>query len=219
MTIDTNFGDIIQYGVPRTGSTLVRRILDYVFKGEFTNTVSRHPPLGEINANDVLIVTCRHPIDVFVSVARIGGASEIDDGTLDHYLPPLEWQYRQYAYDMSKNKGAKLKLKYEKLWNNYDYVFDELENFFNNSLGFKYHNRVEISKKKRTNIKKICGIKNTKKIQRTLKDFDDVDEKTKVHGGHIATPEPFNYKKTLTGIQIAFLEERLHEPLEEWRQL
>jgi hypothetical protein len=166
-----------------------------------------------------LIISCRHPLDVFVSVARVGGVSKIDEDTLNHYLPLVEWQYRLYLHDLSKFKGYKLKLKYEKFWNNYDYVFDELENFFNDTLGFKYHNRVEISKEKRTNIKKICGIKNTKKIQRTLKDFDDVDNNTKIHGQHIATPEPFNYKKTLTDIQIAFLEERLHEPLEEWRQL
>jgi len=202
--------------MPRTGSTLIRRILYGVFP-EYEQP-SQHPP-GHYSSLDALIISCRHPLDVFVSIARTGGASKIDDSTLNHYLPPLEWQYRQYAYDMSKNKGAKLKLKYEKFWNNYDYVFDELENFFNNALGFKYRNCVEISKEKRANIKKICGIKNTKKIQRALKDFNDVDEKTRVHGNHIATPEPFNYKKTLTGIQIAFLEERLHEPLEEWRQL
>ena len=215
MAIDTNFGDIIQYSVPRTGSTLVRRILDYVFKGEFTNTVSRHPPLGEINANDVLIVTCRHPIDVFVSIARTGGASEIDDGTLDHYLPQLEWQYRQYDYDMLKNKGDKLKLKYEKFWNNYDYIFDSLEKFFDSSLNFKF----KIESRHRKHISDICGIKNTKKIQDTLDCFDNVDEKTKIHGSHIATPEPYNYKKILTDTQIKFLKHRLHNAIQEWKEL
>jgi len=209
---------VVQYSMPRTGSTLIRRILYNVFP-EYEQP-SQHPP-GQYSDLDILIISCRHPLDVFVSMIRANGADgkRISNGTLDNYLPDLERQYRQYAHDMSKFKGYKLKLKYEKFWNNYDYVFDELENFFNDTLGFKYHKPVEISKEKRTNIKKICGIKNTKKIQDTLKNFDDVDNKTKIHGNHIATPEPFNYKKILTDTQIAFLEERLHEPLEEWRQL
>ncbi len=207
---------VVQYSVPRTGSTLIRRILYGVFP-EYEQP-SQHPP-GQYSSLATLIISCRHPLDVFVSLTRINGVSKIDDRTLDHYLPNLEWQYRRYFDDLSESKGYKLKLKYEKFWNNYDYVFDELENFFNDTLGFKYHKPVEISKEKRTNIKKICGIKNTKKIQDTLKNFDDVDNKTKIHGNHIATPEPFNYKKILTDTQIAFLEERLHEPLEEWRQL
>ena len=207
---------VVQYSMPRTGSTLIRRILYQVFPE--CEQPSQHPP-GQFSNLDTLIISCRHPLDVLVSLARIGGASEIDGSTLDHYLPPLEWQYRQYAHDMSKFKGYKLKLKYEKFWNNYDYVFDQLEEFVSNISRFKSHKHVETSKEKRTNKEKICGIKNTKKIQRTLKGFNDVDEKTRVHGNHIATPEPFNYKKILTDTQIAFLEERLHEPLEEWRQL
>ena len=213
--------------MPRTGSTLVRRILDEIFD----DVVSRHPPLREelvcvrqkpqliLNGvahsrhekipRDVLIISCRYPLDVFVSVVRISGASGLDDSTLNHYLPSLEAQYSSYFHDLSLFKNDKVKLKYEKFWNNYDYIFDRLENFFD----------LQISQKKRKHINHVCGIKNTKKIQGALEGFNDTDEKTKIHGDHIATPEPFGYKKILTERQISFLEERLHEPLEEWRKL
>ena len=210
---------VVQYGMPRTGSTLIRRILYGVFP-EYEQP-SQHPP-GQFSNLDTLIISCRHPLDVLVSVIRVNSdenGERISDGRLNHYLPHLESQYRKYLHDLSSFKGHKLLLKYEKFWNNYDYVFDGLENFFNDTLGFKYHNPVEISKEKRANIKKICGIKNTKKIQDTLDNFDEVDEKTKIHGRHIATPKPFNYKKCLTDAQINFLKEKLDEPIREWKKL
>jgi hypothetical protein len=199
--------NITQYSMPRTGSTLIRRILDELF----TNVTSRHPPLRKpsIHNDGILVISCRYPLDVFVSVVRISGASGLDDSTLNHYLPSLEAQYRLYFHDLSLFKNDKVKLKYEKFWNNYDYIFDRLENFFD----------LQISQKKRKHINHVCGIKNTKKIQGALEGFNDTDEKTKIHGDHIATPEPFGYKKILTERQISFLEERLHEPLEEWRKL
>lgn len=196
---------IIQYGMPRTGSTLIRRILSELFD----NVDSRHPPIKEINSDDLLVISYRNPLDVFVSVARINGALEIDDSTLKHFLPPLEAQYRLYFHDLSYFENDKLKLKYEKFWNNYDYVFDKLENFFD----------LKIDQQKRKYITHTCGIKNTKKIQSALEDFNSIDEKTKIHGQHIATPEPFGYKKTLTERQISFLEEQLNAPLEEWRKI
>ena len=210
---------VVQYGMPRTGSTLIRRILYGVFP-EYEQP-SQHPP-GQFSNLDTLIISCRHPLDVLVSVIRVNSdenGERISDGRLNHYLPHLESQYRKYLHDLSSFKGHKLLLKYEKFWNNCDYVFDGLENFFNDTLGFKYHNPVEISKEKRANIKKICGIKNTKKIQDTLDNFDEVDEKTKIHGRHIATPKPFNYKKCLTDAQINFLKEKLDEPIREWKKL
>ena len=210
---------VVQYGMPRTGSTLIRRILYQIFPEH--EQPSQHPPLV-LDGLGVLIISCRHPLDVLVSVIRVNSdenGERISDGRLNHYLPRLEEQYRAYLHDLSASKDYKLKLKYEKFWNNYDYVFDGLENFFNDTLGFKYHNPVEISKEKRANIKKICGIKNTKKIQDTLDNFDEVDEKTKIHGRHIATPKPFNYKKCLTDAQINFLKEKLDEPIREWKKL
>ena len=165
--------NVLQYSMPRTGSTLIRRILYDVFPE--LEQPSQHPPLVLDGSGD-LIISCRHPLD-----------------------------------------GYKLKLKYEKFWNNYDYVFDELERFFNNRSTFAIP--VKISKKKRSNIKKICGIKNTKKIQNTLDCFDNVDEKTKIHGNHIGTPEPYNYKKILTDTQIKFLKHRLHNAIQEWKEL
>ena len=208
--------NVLQYSMPRTGSTLIRRILYDVFPG--LEQPSQHPPLVLDGLGD-LIISCRHPLDVFVSITRINGVEgkRISNGTMDHYLPPLESQYRIYFNDLLNFKGYKLKLKYEKFWNNYDYVFDELERFFNNRSTFTVP--VKISKDKRSNIKKICGIKNTKKIQNTLDCFEHVDEKTKIHGNHIATPEPFNYKKILTDMQIEFLKQRLHNAIQEWKEL
>ena len=208
--------NVLQYSMPRTGSTLIRRILYGVFPE--LEQPSQHPPLVSDGLGD-LIISCRHPLDVLVSIIRINGADtkRISDDTLDHYLPQLESQYRVYFNDLLNFKGYKLKLKYEKFWNNYDYIFDELERFFNNRLTFAIP--VKISKEKRSNIKKICGIKNTKKIQDTLDCFDNVDEKTKIHGSHIATPEPYNYKKILTDTQIKFLKHRLQNAIQEWKEL
>ena len=138
---------VVQHSMPRTGSTLIRRILYNVFP-EYEQP-SQHPP-GQYSDLDILIISCRHPLDVFVSMIRVNGANgkRISNGTLDNYLPDLERQYRQYAHDMSKFKGYKLKLKYEKFWNNYDYVFDQLENFLAVYQGLKVTNLSKFQKRK-----------------------------------------------------------------------
>jgi hypothetical protein len=118
-------------------------------------------------------------------------------------------QYRIYFSDLSRFKGKKLKFKYEKFWNNYNHIFNRLETFFG----------VEIPQSDRDRIEESCCTKNTKKIQSKLSGFNQVDNKTKIHGNHIATPEPFNYKKILTDIQIEFLKQRLHDAIQEWKEL
>lgn len=205
--------NVLQYSMPRTGSTLIRRILYSVFPD--LEQPSQHPPFKQYCHEDTLVISCRHPLDVLLSLIRVDGSGcpyemgRLANGTIKNYLTNLELQYDYYFKDLKKHRGNKLKLKYEKFWNNYDYVFDNFETFFG----------IKIDKHKRNSIAEECGIENSKKIQAKLKNFDCVDNKTKIHGNHIVTPEPFGYRKVLTGDQIDLLKHKLHDPIQEWKQI
>ena len=193
--------------MPRTGSTLIRRILYSVFPD--LEQPSQHPPFKQYCHEDTLVISCRHPLDVLLSLIRVDGSEDVykkgtlSDKWISNYLTNLELQYDYYFKDLKKHRGNKLKLKYEKFWNNYDYVFDNFETFFG----------IKIDKPKRDGIVQECGIENSKKIQAKLKNFDHIDSKTKIHGNHIMTPEPFGYKKVLTDEQIDVLKDKLHDPI------
>ncbi len=205
--------NIVQYSVPRTGSTVIRRLLYSLFPE--SEAPSQHPPL-KYNSRDSLIVSsCRHPLDILVSYIRVHTCEQgyelggIDENLLAHHAETIKKLHYWYFEDLDHHRSRILQLKYEKFWNNYDYVFDNFENFFS----------IEIDDNKRHDITQECGIENSRKIQARLKDFSCFDEKTLLHGNHIATPEPFGYKKVLTRTQIVSMEMFLKHAIAQWEKI
>ena len=205
--------NIVQYSVPRTGSTVIRRLLYSLFPE--SEAPSQHPPL-KYNSRDSLIVSsCRHPLDILVSYIRVHTCEQgyelggIDENLLAHHAETIKKLHYWYFEDLDHHRSSILQLKYEKFWNNYDYVFDNFENFFS----------IEIDDNKRHDITQECGIENSRKIQARLKDFSCFDEKTLLHGNHIATPEPFGYKKVLTRTQIVSMEMFLKHAIAQWEKI
>ena len=212
--------NIVQYSLPRTGSTLICRVLDSLFPEELEN-LAQHPPL-HYNSRDALIVSsCRYPLDVLVSYASVHHCEQgyelggIDEDLLAHHAKRIKTLYQWYFKDLDHHRGHILQIKYEKFWNNYDYIFDNLETFFS----------IEIDDNKRHDITQECGIENSRKIQAELvgeegtEDFGCVDQKTSLHGNHIFAPEPFGYKKVLTRTQTASMKMFLKDAIKEWEKI
>lgn len=205
--------NVVQYSLPRTGSTVIRRVLYSLFPE--SEAPSQHPPLKYDSRDSLIVSSCRYPLDVLVSYARVHHCEQgyelggIDEDLLAHHAKRIKTLYQWYFEDLDHHRSNILQLKYEKFWNNYDYIFDNLETFFS----------IEIDNNKRHDITQKCGIENSRKIQARLKDFSCVDEKTSLHGNHIATPEPFGYKKVLTRTQIVSMEMFLKDAIAQWEKI
>ena len=205
--------NIVQYSLPRTGSTVIRRLLYSLFPE--SEAPSQHPPLKHDSRDSLIVSSCRHPLDILVSYIRVHTCEQgyelggIDENLLAHHAERIKKLHYWYFEDLDHHRSHILQLKYEKFWNNYDYIFDNLETFFS----------IEIDNNKRHDIAQKCGIENSRKIQARLKDFSCVDEKTSLHGNHIATPEPFGYKKVLTRTQIVSMEMFLKDAIEQWEKI
>ena len=88
-------------------------------------------------------------------------------------------------------------LKYEDFVNNFDYIYNKLEIFFN----------VNISNDKRNLITKNYNIEAVEKITSYMKSYGEQDKKTLFHGDHININKgkPDFYKQFLSTEQISYL--------------
>jgi hypothetical protein len=100
-------------------------------------------------------------------------------------------RFRQHLEDLEKIKreylGPVLVLQYEQFWNNYDYIFTNLEDFFN----------ITLSAETKTKIKSTTKSSVNKSIQKKLKKSGNYDFETHIHGGHIFLSEPGYSNKIL----------------------
>jgi len=80
-----------------------------------------------------------------------------------------------------------LVLRYELFWNDYDYIFTNLEDFFN----------ITFSEETKTKIRNTTKRSVNKSIQKKLKKSDNYDFETHIHGGHIFLSEPGYSNKIL----------------------
>ena len=91
--------------------------------------------------------------------------------------------FRQHLEDLEKVKreysGPVLVLQYEQLWDDYDYIFSNFEEFFD----------ITLSEETKTEIKNTTSRKASAIAQEQLKGFSQVNSHH-IHGGHIFLAEP-----------------------------
>ena len=200
--------NIVSYSMSRTGSTLVFNILRFLYP----ETIACHPPAGWLTEHHTIVGTYRHPIDSLLSNIRISEPKEIDDPLLLKHLNSRSMLHGHLKRDMDAHKkkgGVQLKLKYEMFWDNYEFIFDKLEDVL----------AINISNCQRKEMQEKYGIKNALRTQRHLANWDEVDKETRLHGGHIKTPRPYHYKQILTDNQINLLTCGLSSFIREWENL
>ena len=183
---------IIQFGPPRSGTTLVYNILKDIFPKRSVET--RHYYRDKDKKFDT-VVTYRNPLDSIVS------------SILRYKLNPSEDVIKKQILEFEKNgiwtvlkiKNNKnvLMLKYEDFLNNYENIYNKLEPFFN----------INISVSTRSLITNSYNIKATEKIISKMKSYKEIDKETLFHGNHmnLNKGEPNYYKKFLNTKQIANL--------------
>ena len=165
-------GLIIQFGPNRSGTTLIYNMLREMFpKAE----VQKHH--NYFNHNCPTVVTYRHPLDCIASLLMCSG-QEPTDTTIDEAVEFFS-KHGMPSGVLAANRNPKtLMLKYEKFRYNFDYIFDNIETYFN----------VVIIKEERTAYSKRYDIDRVKKFidAMKMKSFAEWDKETGFHGEHIS---------------------------------
>ena len=172
---------IIQFGMIRSGSTLIYNILKEIFP-DYTiiKTHNHSRSWKEIFFKKIPIVcTYRDPLDIICSSIK-RYEKLVTKEVIDEQIKEL----KQFGFDdfiklekiprfVDKNR---LNLKYENFYNNFDYIFKELEDFFN----------IQITSNLRSKIASKLSIQGVKEKISKFKTFEENDMNTHWHGKHIS---------------------------------
>ncbi len=172
--------NVIQFSPGRSGSTLIwnlLRELDCNPKKMHQITYSRKMKI---------VSTIRDPRDILKSRLLIT-QKEIDKTSIDQEINLMLVCGMTTLTNIFSEPNVLL-LKYELFYNDFDYIFDSLENFL--------HIKIDSNKKK-----ELCDkydITQMKKISQKYKHFKNYDKYTHVHGKHISdTCEPNKWKEVI----------------------
>lgn len=165
------FKQIIQYSPPRTGSTLVFNILQELFVGYKIKKTHRYRFKYAIFPT---VVTYRNPIDTIASMLLVKKL-EITHDNINKMITEVDLSQPSELIALSQKNNV-LTLKYEDFYRNFDYIFDNLEDFF----------RIDISSDSRKTISDKLNINEVFKHTKNIGSFSEYDERTLFHGEHIS---------------------------------
>jgi len=175
---------VAQFGPPRSGTTVVHQILCSLFK-ETTKTHSHYNQLKQVP--DFWVCTIRDPRDVIASYWRVNRnvtTENYEDTKMSNmdidefYLKHLRWFHLVSDYHKLANA---IFLQYEKYVNNFDYIFDKLENGAHETIN------ISINQDLRKALKHNHSIDRNKQFASKHQYFDqhDAADVSGLHGNHI----------------------------------
>lgn len=194
---------LVQYSPPRSGSTLVFNIMRELFPAKKIFKV--HTFRSMCNEMKV-VVTYRHPLDCIAS-SIIRYKKEPTEEELKRQIKMFN---EQGLLDLLKIRDMPniLMLKYEDYVNNFDYIFNHFEKFFN----------ITIPEEKKVEITAKYKIDNVEKMLKDQKgdSFADIDKKTQLHANHISKYKGASnyYEEFFQPDQIRLLKETYAEFME-----
>ena len=184
---------IIQFSPQRSGSTLVFNILKDLFP---THVVQKKHNYSLDDKNFPTITTYRHPYDSIASLFLKDNIIPTEKNMEDTIIRFRENGWNDFINQFNLQKI--LFLRYEDFYNNFDYILDSLEDYFD----------IKISKKKRFKLKAEYKISNVKKKIEKFKDFSEYNDVSHFHGNHISkfSGSSNTYKKIFTSNQIEIMD-------------
>ena len=172
---------MVQFGPPRSGTTLVFNLMQAVFPHKKIFKVHSFRRMCE---SLTVVATYRNPFDCIASCLLCAG---IESPTNDD----LERQMRLFNESDIKmmpellDRSNFIGLQYEKFVHDFDYVFDQFESFFN----------ITILANRRVILKEKYGMKNVEKMIENMDSFGEHDTKSLLHGNHISKYKGASYHK------------------------
>ena len=185
---------VLQYSPGRSGSTLIAQILMIL-----ADEVEKMHDY--IDTDRPVVISYRHPCDMFLSIWRI--FEEIDTvedlneqakkifffqrKKVKHSVNYVISQYQIMHQYYDSDKTNLLLLCYENFFSDYDYTFTKLEEFF----------KISIDQEIRDSIVEQTSIAKNKNRAGKMKNFDEYDRESLIHGNHILTGEPGLWKEVI----------------------
>lgn len=188
---------IIQFGPGRTGTTLIWQILNYIFG----NVEKSHNFIN--NKNGYNVVTYRDFRDSFLSVMRVYKYDLNVENIKNHFVNGYKNQL-DFLMEYKKRNNS-IFLRYEIFYNNYDYIYDEIEKYFN----------IKLSEKEKVDITSYVSLEKNRNRSNKFETFNNYDPNTLIHGYHIYHPIP-GYWKEVNKEYVEILNDLLHDYLKEW---
>jgi hypothetical protein len=167
----TNRKHILQFSPPRSGSTLVYNILREVFP---RYKVEKCHTLNSRNLASPIVATYRNPVDIVASLLLVSNCS-VTDANIREQCILLN---TQGIWDLLtiRNRSNLLLLRYEDFVDDFDVLFNGIENHF--QIGIPHEKRKRLSTK--------YSRKSVQAIAERYDDFSQYDSKTQFHGRHIS---------------------------------
>jgi len=218
--------EVLVFSAARTGSTLIWQCLGKIFKTVHKHHDGQASPF--LQRQLPCVITERNRVEAFLSRGRVMrfkgvGAKEYVhnlDADLNEAFGASpcgvrtdaeDYKLELHSIEYLKNyyNGRKLILQYEEFFNNYDYIFDKFESFF----------ELTIPVETKDSIVADTNLGANKKIQDKFKDFDSHCEESQIHGKHILSGEPDFYKSIISGENYSRLHDLLWENADGWKEL
>lgn len=179
---------VVQLSLPRTGSTLLFNILQYLFASSDHDRVIKTHKLSHIpdhvkeGKTIYLVSSLRSPLDQLASRILTFNINPEHTDFLLQELKALVKHQRKLIRVVTRQKHAIL-LNYDR-FSAFDYLFDNMENFFG----------IHITEEDRTYMRKNFCKEALKDLSDSLQDFSIVDPLTGLHGNHIHDSYPGYWK-------------------------
>jgi hypothetical protein len=195
--------EIIQFSPPRSGSTLIFNILREVFP---TKDIRKQHNYKYNISQCPVVISYRHPLDCIASSIQRYGLSPTDEVIKNQIV---EFEKNGISDILKvKNKQNVLMIRYEEFVNDFDNIYNSIDDFFGTEISFEKR-RVLTNRYQIENIEKIVESKNT---------FTEYDEITHWHGKHISRykGKPYYYQDFFQNDQIEYLKQVYRKYLTEF---
>lgn len=162
---------ILQFSLPRSGSTLIYNILRELFSG---HEIEKCHTLDNRNTMSPIVATYRNPVDIVASLLLCQEHSFTDHEIREQVIKLNQ----QGIWDLLSIRHLPnlLLLRYEDFVDDYSMLFDNIKRHFDLSIPERM--RQEISKK--------YDRESVQKLTAEYKEFSAYDSKTLFHGRHIS---------------------------------
>tara|TARA_R100000234_G_scaffold63982_1_gene38879 strand:- start:1071 stop:1724 length:654 start_codon:yes stop_codon:yes gene_type:complete len=208
------------FGVPRSGSTVIYNIVDYLYGG--CVAPQKHDYFEDVAGMYMTIVTYRDFRDSCTSQWRAfhAGFDEEKDRLqiprqelithATNQLTTVEYLNR-FKVDSERGRDV-LFLRYEEFFDNvkgdlnFDFIFKNLQEFLN----------IEITEDQRAYIKKNFAFKSQKEYSKQYKNFHDYCDSRHIHGHHLYKGKTGTWRELVAEEHHVILNHILKDSLLEW---
>lgn len=191
--------EIVCYGIPRSGSTLIYQFVSAIFPKGVAKTHRYCPHRVKTT------VSFRDFRDVVVSLWRRSNPTKLDRGMTEEEVEKFAGTCLERIEELDRyfERGGICALRYEEFAPNPSLVFSALEKSFG----------ITVAPEKASALIAEFSIEKNAAIAEKLGSFKQIDPASQIHGNHIFRGEVGGWRQFVTGGAAKQLEGMLAEPL------